>query len=193
VFDAWPEVGIEDYEATAAALGAAGALPPESDALGWRGAMTHDNRRKLLEVVAAARSPDMYDVQETVWRGTQETPMPAWNHVSLVDGARRWRFQLDVEGAGYSGRLKLLFFSRRVVFVADRPHREWWMAALRPWEHYVPVKRDLSDLDARLAEVRSDPALEARIAGAGHAFALAHLRREHALARVADVMRSLAP
>ena len=53
---------------------------------------------------------------------------------------------IDIEGFGYSGRLKYLLWSHRPVLLVDRPHKEFFFEFLKEWEHYIPVKRDLSDL-----------------------------------------------
>jgi hypothetical protein len=53
---------------------------------------------------------------------------------------------MDIEGNGYSGRLKHLLWSHRPLLIVDRPYKEFFFEFLKEWEHYIPVKRDLSDL-----------------------------------------------
>ena len=53
---------------------------------------------------------------------------------------------IDIEGRGYSGRLKYLLWSHRPLLIVDRPHKEYFFEYLKEWEHFIPVKRDLSDL-----------------------------------------------
>lgn len=46
----------------------------------------------------------------------------------------------------------------------DAPCAEFWHALLRPYEHYVPLARNLSDLRAALAYLRAHDAEAERMA-----------------------------
>ena len=59
---------------------------------------------------------------------------------------KKYSAVIDIEGNGYSGRLKHLLWSHRPVLLIDRPHKEYFFKYLKEWIHYVPVKRDMSDL-----------------------------------------------
>ena len=58
----------------------------------------------------------------------------------------KFKIVLDIGGIGYSGRLKYLLFSGRPLIFVDRPYVEYFHDDLIPYKHYIPVKRDLSDL-----------------------------------------------
>ena len=87
-----------------------------------------------------------------------------------------------------TGRLKYLLFSGRPVLLAERPHEEFFYEHLRPWTHYVPVKRDLSDLKDRVAWTRANAPEARAIADRAKAFAKTHLTRDAAYARWRDVI-----
>lgn len=53
---------------------------------------------------------------------------------------------IDIEGNGYSGRLKYLLWTLIPLLFVDRPYKEYFFEFLEEWKHYIPVKRDLSDL-----------------------------------------------
>jgi hypothetical protein len=36
-----------------------------------------------------------------------------------------------------------------VVFKVESHYEQWYYGTLKPWEHYIPVKGDLSDLHKR--------------------------------------------
>jgi glycosyltransferase involved in cell wall biosynthesis len=135
-------------------------------------------------------------VQQVEWTGVASDGVPlgtsADNAMSLPQQVERWGALVDVEGVGYSGRLKLLLHAGRPVLVADRPWREWYWDGLTPMEHYVPVRRDLSDLVERAEWVRTRPQEADRIGRAGQRFARRVLTRAGAVARWAEVL-SLAP
>ncbi len=51
--------------------------------------------------------------------------------------------------------------------------RQWYYDRLKPWEHYVPVKADASDLGEKIEWVRANDARAADIAANGQRFATA--------------------
>lgn len=199
-FHRWPEAGVECYEKTVAAIGDAAARPPELRKAGWIGSASHATRRRLHELGTAHR--DVLDVTLMTWRpeacGSEERDGPAVERhaasefLSLPELAARFAILIDVEGLGYSGRLKYLLFSGRPVLVADRPMLEWFHFDLEPWVHYCPVKRDLSDLVERAKWCVAHPEAAADIGANGRRFALAHLTREACFARWDAVVRRAA-
>ena len=66
--------------------------------------------------------------------------------------------------------------------------REWFWDSLVPMEHYVPVRRDLSDLVARARWVQSHPQEAAAIGRAGQKVAQQLLTRRSAVERWAGVL-----
>lgn len=186
-FDSWTQVQIGDYDETAAEISEAGDSAPTTDLLGWRGAITHPNRYHLLRFTDRGR----FDVEEIQWDRSDPNNLTCTNYVSLVEGVRKWRYLIDVEGNGFSARVKPFLFSKRVLFLQERPFKEWYYPKLIPWEHYVPVNWDLSDLDEKLDVVRSSPRLEDEIRMGAHDFAQKNLKRRNALERWRDVVESL--
>ena len=183
VFGGWPQVGIEDFDETCRAMAEAGGQPGELPVAGWIGATTTHPVRSVLHRLGQ-QHPDVLDVQQVEWVGdtTLGTPLAtsANNAMSLPQQVARWDALVDVEGAGYSGRLKLLLHSGRPVLIADRPWREWFWDQLIPMEHYVPVRRDLSDLVERARWLQSNPEDAARIGRSGQRLAQRLLTRASA-------------
>lgn len=178
-FDSWTQVQIGDYEETTQHMAGLGALTPLSNVVGWRGAMTHPNRHHLMRFT----DRDRYDIEEIRWDRSDPSKLTCVNYVSLLDTVKKWRYLIDVEGNGFSARVKPFLFSKRVLFLQDRPYKEWYYPKLKAWEHYVPLKSDLSDLDENLDKIRNDPALEEHIRFSANDFAQNNLRRQHALER----------
>jgi hypothetical protein len=188
VFDHWRQTHIFDYNITMREIAEAGLEPPETNLLGWRGAYSHPNRRHLSRFT----DPNLYDIQEVQWTRTAlDKPSYCSNFVSLVDAARKWRYIIDVEGQGLSGRVKLHLFGRRVLFLQERPFKEWWYPEFEPWVHYVPVASDLSDLEEKLDLIRSDSKLEDEIRFNAYDFAVNNCTRIGALERWGEVLHGL--
>jgi hypothetical protein len=63
----------------------------------------------------------------------------------------KYRFQVDIDGNSSSwGFLPKLKMGSCVLKVMSDWH-QWYYHGLRPWEHYIPIKNDLSDLEERVA------------------------------------------
>lgn len=183
LFDMWPEIGVASYNKTVDSMIKAGNSTPTYSKIGWIGALTSGVRREMIELSKT----------DNLIHHTEFIPMN-WNRVdpsmlykntpsylSLEDQVKRWRYLIDAEGCGWSARLKMFLFSNRVTFLIDRPFEEYWFPKLKPWVHYVPVKRDLSDLEKNLKKLLSDPNLENQIKAQALEFANNNLKREHAV------------
>lgn len=187
LFDNWPQTQFYDYNESVNELGQNGDIPAETNLLGWRGAMTHPNRRHLLKFTDKSK----YDIEEIVWDRTNPDKLVCHNFVSMTDAPKKWRYLIDVEGNGWSARVKVFLFSKRVLFLQDRPYKEWWYEKLSPWAHYVPVNSDLSDLEHNLNIIRNDPVLEDEIRFNAFEFANKNLRRINAVTRWGEVLNAL--
>jgi hypothetical protein len=184
-FDHWSQTQMDDYETTRRAISVAGDRPPETNMLGWRGNIeSHINRKKLV----AFNGKNGFDVEGIKWNRSNPNRLTCEKFISLADHAKKWRYLVDVESFGWSPRLKLLLFSKRVVFIQDRPFKEWYFSYLKPWEHYVPVRRNLSNLVKNLNIIKNNPNLEQSIRRNAFSFAQKHLTREAALKRWKDLL-----
>jgi len=109
-------------------------------------------------------------------------------HRTLIEQVGACGYLLDVQGKGYSSRLKLLLHSGRCVFYARRPWQEYYTAALTPWVHYVPVSEDLSDLIDRLDWADANPKKVLAIGKAARDFAKTYLTKAAAMAALAKAI-----
>lgn len=183
VYDHWKQTGLDDFEAACAAVQSIG--PPQTPMLGWRGATTHSGRKALV----ALDDKVSFDCEFIHWDRTNPHRLTASNFLSFEEQVSRWRFLIDVEGNGYSGRLKLLLRCPRVVFIQERRYREDFFIHLVPWLHYVPVRNDFADLAENLMRLRTDPGLEQLILDAAKAFSNSFLTRSAAERRWAYLIK----
>ena len=179
LFDKWTEVQIGDYETVVENFIQIGKNKPETNLLGWRGALTNSSRHNILKYKDLSK----FDVQSIVWKRNDPKKLTCDNYVSLEDHVKKWRFLIDLEGNGWSARTKLFFFSRRVLFLQERAYKEWFYEKLVPWEHYVPVSNNLSNLEENLEKIKQSEKLENEIAENAFQFAMNNLRRKNALDR----------
>ena len=89
------------------------------------------------------------------------------------------KYLLDVDGNTFSGRFFSFLYSGSLVFKATifKEHFEGW---LKPYEHYVPIEMDFTDLETKLKWAISHDMEAKRIAENAKAFALEHLHDDQA-------------
>ena len=85
------------------------------------------------------------------------------------------KFGVDIDGftnawSNFPQRLKLGCCVLKVE--SQFGFRQWYYDQIRPWEHYVPIKADLSDLHDQIDWVLSNDARAAEIASNGQRFAV---------------------
>ena len=78
-----------------------------------------------------------------------------------------YKYSVNVEGhGGWADRLYKLMLHEQLALLQDLPAKLWYEAALRPWEHFVPVAADLSDLPEKIEWARSHDEQAQRMAAA---------------------------
>jgi hypothetical protein len=135
------------------------------------------NHRLLL--CLAARAIPGADVGISDYKGDQMTPEVLRAQGILRDPIREssWlgrKYAIDIDGQTntWSNLLIRLIFGCCVLKVESRlGYRQWYYGDLKPWEHYVPVRADLSDFAQQAEWVRANDRRAAEIAANGQAFA----------------------
>lgn len=77
---------------------------------------------------------------------------------------KNYKYFIDLEGHSYSTKSYQFLASKRVYF--SSVHCEvlkWEKEHLKPWENYIPVKKNLSDLVDKYKIIESDPKLYQKI------------------------------
>jgi hypothetical protein len=144
-FHSWPQVGINDYENFVTEIDNAGLTNYEINKVGWIGNInTNIMRKKLIEI--GNNNKNLFDFFAMNWINKGNTFLSYTKYISTPELVKKYSILIDIEGNGYSGRLKHLLWSHRPLLIVDRPHKEFFFEFLKEWEHYIPVKRDLSDL-----------------------------------------------
>lgn len=180
-FGGWPEVGIIDYSETVKEIIAAGTNAAKCLKVGWIGCLDTNPMRKRLYDIGQV-NPELMDIIPMNWKGRANdqalTRHEATQFMSLPELVSKYAVLLDIEGVGFSARLKYLLWSGRPVILVDRPHKEYFYEFLVPWEHYVPVKRDLSDLKEKTQWILGNMGDALKIANNARRFCEEHLTME---------------
>jgi hypothetical protein len=94
----------------------------------------------------------------------------------------KYKYHIDIDGVTSTFtaiQWKLLSGSLVMKQVTDQ--RMWYSSELIPWKHYVPLKKDLSDLQEKLTWALEHDLEAEQIGNRGKEFALTHLMPEHFL------------
>ncbi|KAL2080797.1 hypothetical protein ACEWY4_022650 [Coilia grayii] len=141
----------------------------------WRG---RDSRRERLELVKMARiHPHVLDAAFTNFFFFQHDPDlygPLVKHMSFFSFFK-YKYQINIDGTVAAYRLPYLLVGGSVVLKQDSPYYEHFYSQLRPWQHYIPFKADLSDLLDKIRWARNHDDEARKIALAGQEFARTHL------------------
>ncbi|XP_066596302.1 protein O-glucosyltransferase 2-like isoform X2 [Prorops nasuta] len=112
----------------------------------WRG---RDSRRERLDLIEIARkNPDLFNVSITnffFFKDEIEKYGPGQGYVSFFHFFK-YKYQLNIDGTVAAYRFPYLLAGDSVVFKQDSPYYEHFYKSLKSGEHYISVKRDLSNL-----------------------------------------------
>ncbi|GAV08303.1 hypothetical protein RvY_18018 [Ramazzottius varieornatus] len=116
----------------------------------WRG---RDARMERLRLVELSRAhPDLIDAALTnffFFRDKEESHGPPGNRVDFFQFFQS-KYQLNLDGTVAAYRFPYLLAGDSLVFKQDSQYYEHFYNDLQPGVHYIPVKRDLSDLEEKL-------------------------------------------
>ncbi|KAJ8388562.1 hypothetical protein AAFF_G00132760 [Aldrovandia affinis] len=141
----------------------------------WRG---RDSRKERLELVKLGRAhPHMVDAAFTnffFFKHDEGLYGPLVKHVSFFDFFK-FKYQINVDGTVAAYRLPYLLAGDSVVLKQDSLYYEHFYGDLRPWEHYIPFKSDLSDLLDKVRWAREHDQEARKIAMAAQQFVRTNL------------------
>lgn len=116
----------------------------------WRGRDSNRDRLKLIDI--SREHPDLFNASLTnffFFRNEEEKYGPKQKHVSFFEFFD-YKYQLNLDGTVAAYRFPYLLAGDSLVLKQTSQYYEYFYSQLSPWEHYVPVKRDLSDLVHRV-------------------------------------------
>ncbi len=188
-FADWPEVGIINYDNTCKEIEEAGKKPYIYDKIFWIGnASTNNIRKRLVKMGENNKNFEFIGMEwKEASKENQLKRQEANKYVSLPDHTK-YKYLIDVPGWGYSARVKLLLFSGRPLFYVGRGENEYYFKDLIPFEHYIPVKADLSDLKAKYNWAETHPVEAQEIAQNALKYAKEHLTTRAAIFKYSEIL-----
>jgi hypothetical protein len=191
----WPSASIYSFHNTKEQIILESNKSPTIDKVGWFGNIYSplpdviENKTRPLLKKIGDEHPELFDIVHIgPISGKINNNNP--NYISLPD-LIKYKYLIDIGGNGYSGRLKFLLFSKRPLLLVDRNYIEYFQDDLVPYEHYIPVKKDLSDLLEKVYWIKSNPKKSIEIANNAFQYAITNLTEDEFVKRVYDVYNNL--
>jgi len=195
------------------AAAAAGSLPDwadRQDVVFWRGSATGctiaaegEPAQPLDEVPRVSLCLALKDYPRTDVAITRawEHPIPreqalerltAWGifrpAIPMIQHGR-YRYLIDIDGFANAWSFFEKLLLGCCILKVGSPFEQWFYGDIAEWEHFVPVRQDLSDLAEKIEWCRSNDAEARAIAARGQAFAVGHtleVGRRNALSAIKD-------
>jgi len=141
-FGNWWHIGLVDFDEFAAEISELNGYGTIADGrVFWMGNLQGIPQR-IQYMNLAARHPEMLFGQSMYWVDGGRKP----NKFVPMKHYTRFKYLIDLTGQGCSGRLKLLPFCRRPLFVAERRFLSWSDILLLKQGLHIGVRHDLGDL-----------------------------------------------
>ncbi|XP_015760423.1 PREDICTED: KDEL motif-containing protein 1-like [Acropora digitifera] len=145
----------------------------------WRG---RDSREERLNLVMLARKkPQLYDAALTnffFFKYDESKYGPKAKHMSFFDFFK-WKYQINIDGTVAAYRFPYLLAGDALVLKQQSPYYEHFYKELQGWHHYIPFKRDLSDLEEKLKWAMANDEKAQQIAKAAQEYTRNNLLSEH--------------
>ncbi len=185
-FNQWPEAGITSYTEECTKLQAHSKNPPLYNKIFWAGNLnTHFTRQLFYDRFKSDTSRFEFHLVDTSTKDYMQKIIPM--HKQL-----EYKYLIDIQGNGFSGRLKFLLHSGRLLFVQDRKWKSYYHFKLKPFVHFIPVKEDFSDLYDQLNWAENNPIKVAEIIQHATDFALTELKYENVILELRNKLYAFA-
>ncbi|XP_072120419.1 protein O-glucosyltransferase 3 [Mobula birostris] len=136
----------------------------------WRGRDSSEERLKLVRI--SRKNRDLLDAGITAYFffREEEKALGKAQLISFFDFFK-YKYQVNVDGTVAAYRFPYLMLGDSLVLKQDSKYYEHFYKSLKPWIHYIPVRRDLSDLIEKIKWVKDNDAEAQKIARSGQVLA----------------------
>lgn len=179
-FDRWVECHIDNYEATVNRILDQGEKSYTIEKMFWMGNLNTQQLRYDLVELGALHTDKLEFIPMEWVRYSPKGSMHYFTNYTSLEDHTKYKYLIDSGAQGFSARPKFLLHTNRPLFLVDREEckREYFYNWLVPYEHFIPVKDDLSDLLVQLEWAENNYAEATRIAGNARQFAIDNLNKK---------------
>lgn len=188
-FDKWVEVGNYDYHNITQKMLLESNKPPEIQQLYWIGSYDcHWSRRQAGQLTKNDSRINIVNVHNWHWDDKlQRAVTNNGKYTSMIDHCK-FKYLIDFQGYGYSGRTKYLLHSGRPLFFVLRDWNEYWYFDMKPMVHFIPIKPDLSDFYEKFEWAENNYSKAIEIANNAKQFAIDNLKRSDAIEKYKRIL-----
>jgi len=97
--------------------------------------------------------------------------------IEFIDMSK-YKYIINIDGSVTAFRLSAELNYLSVILKVDSEYSIWYSKLLKPWVHYIPLKKDLSDLAEKITWCKSHDADAFKIAKAARAFFKEYINKE---------------
>ena len=187
LFNKWPEVGINNYDELCDKMLLTSLTPYKIKKLFWIGNI-HTNHQRKYFFESFKSYKDIIDVKHFNPMNSRD---PLNDNFISLESHLDYKYLIDIEGKGFSGRLKVLLFSGRPIFIQERKCNEYYFFDLQPFVHYIPIKSNFEDLLEKIDWAEDNQEKCKEIARNAQRFALTNLRRINAVRRYEKILLNM--
>lgn len=90
----------------------------------------------------------------------------------------KYKYLIAVEGNSFPSSLHWQIYSNSLTMFVDSPYIEWFYSALKPYVHYVPLKKDYTDLREKMIWLQQNDSLAKEISKNAMKFARNQISNE---------------
>ncbi len=143
----------------------------KSDLAFWRGSTTgggydtHTNLRQKI-VALSMKKPDYIEAAFSPYKQNKYKYIKNYRlegNIEVSDQLK-YKYLIAADGNTFASSLGWQLLSNSVVFKNNSKWIEWYYDAIKPYEHYIPYKRDASDLIQKIQWAKEHDAEAKRIA-----------------------------
>lgn len=144
----------------------------------WRGACYQPHRKRFIEKCWGLNRLDIGDTAR------KQTDARYWRSRMSIREQQRYKIIISLEGNDVASNLKWAMHSNSVVLMPIPKYETWFCEGfLRPFEHYVPLLSNYSDIEDKLDWILDNPNPTKQIIENAHKFTSNFLdrKRQYAL------------
>lgn len=171
----------------------------------FRGKSTGMSVSNNMRVKLAKMKSELLDVGIVAWQtrpriengvictfDDEVLSIPLVNYLTYEEQSK-YKYVIHVEGHTFAFRLGDELLMGSVVLLQESEYTLWFTDGLKPYVHYVPIAKDLSDLHEKLDWCTTHDAECEQIANNAKAFARENLTRDKILEYLRNVIASISP
>lgn len=117
---------------------------------------------------------------------------PGESFIPPEDYYTKYQVAVVLGGFGAAFRTSIHLSTATAIALQEYRFKEWFTPMLKPFEHYIPLREDLSDLDETMRWVAENPTKVRQIARNGHEFYQRYLSFERNEAHIAELVYRMA-